>query len=195
MPVSMRELASASAMVLTLTAFYPYIAGILRRTIRPHVFSWVIWGLATLVVFFAQLQAGGGIGAWPIGLSAGLTILVAVLAWLRRADVTITRLDWCFLIAALLSLPLWYLTTDPLWTVMVLTVVDALGFGPTFRKVYADPRSESSLFYGVFMLRNLLVIVALESRSATTVFFPAAIATACLALIVLMLWRRRLVTT
>jgi hypothetical protein len=188
-----KELFSALAMLLTLAAFLPYIRDILQGRVRPHLFSWVIWALTTFVVFFAQLQARGGAGAWAIGLSASITTLIAVLAFLKRADVTITRSDRLFFAAALASLPLWYLTADPLWAVVLLTVVDLLGFGPTLRKAWAAPHSESLLFFGLFLLRNVLVVLALESYSLTTWLFPVAVALACALLMLIIVLRRRAV--
>jgi len=191
MSMSLKELLSAIAMAITIAAFAPYLQGILRGTVRPHVFSWVIWGATTFVVFLAQLQAGGGPGAWAIGVSGVITLGIAVLAYRKRADVTITRTDWAFLAAAGGSLPLWYLTADPMWAVVVLTVVDLLGFGPTVRKAHAQPHSESLAFFGLFLIRNILVILALESYSVATWLFPAAVAVACALLIVMILIRRR----
>ncbi len=190
--MSAKALFAALAVALTLLAFYPYLCGILRGTVRPHVFSWVVWGLTTAVVFLAQLQAGGGMGAWPIGISGGITLLIAALAWLRRADVTITRLDWTFFLLALAALPVWMATADPTWAVMLLTTVDLLGFGPTFRKAYTLPHSESVGFYGLFLARNLLVVLALEQVSIATALFPAAVAAACALLMAMILWRRQL---
>lgn len=187
------NLFAAAAIALTLFAFYPYIRSILLGRTRPHVFSWVIWGSTTFVVFLAQLADRGGAGAWPIGVSGIITIGIAVLAWRRRGDITITRMDWLFLVAALSSLPLWYVTADPLWAVVVLTVVDVLGFGPTVRKAYARPHDEQATFFALFMVRNCLVILALENVTLTTVLFPAVIAAACLLLILLIVVRRRLV--
>jgi hypothetical protein len=188
---ALKSLAGAAAAALTIYAFLPYIRGILRGTVRPHVFSWVIWGATTLVVFFAALQSGGGLGAWVIGLSATLTLFIAVLAWKHRADVTITRLDWLFLLLAASSLPLWYFTASPVWAVVVLTAVDLLGFGPTLRKAWEQPWSESMGFYGLFVLRNLLVVAALERYTLATWLFPVSIAVACALLIGLMALRRR----
>lgn len=186
-----KEILSVAAMVLTLVAFVPYIRAVIGGTTRPHVFSWVIWGATTFVVFLAQLEAKGGVGAWPIGMSGIITIVIAFLAYVKRADAGITRTDWLFFVSAMSSLPLWYLTSDPLWAVVVLTTVDVLGFGPTVRKAYSFPHSESMLFFALFAARNLLVIMALENYSLTTVLFPAVIAAACVLLMTMMAYRRR----
>ncbi len=189
--VPYKEILSAIAIALTLAAFLPYIRAIVIGTTRPHVFSWVIWGTTTFVVFLAQLEEKGGAGAWPIGVSGSITIFIALLAYVKRADITVTKTDWLFFVSALSSLPFWYITSDPLWAVIILTIVDVLGFGPTIRKVYSFPHSESLLFFALFAARNLIVIVALETRSATTVLFPAVTAAACIALAAMATYRRR----
>ena len=188
--MSYKELLSVIAVVLTFIAFVPYIVSIVRNTIKPHVFSWVIWGSTTFVIFLAQLKGGGGVGAWPIGISGIVTILIALLAYLKRGDITITRTDWLFFVLAMSSLPVWYFTSDPLWAVIILTAVDVLGFGPTVRKAYIHPHSESLVFFLLFIVRNLIVIAALETYSVTTVLFPAVIAAACMLLVVMVLRRR-----
>jgi hypothetical protein len=182
------------AIALTLIAFIPYIQSTLHGKTRPHVFSWVIWGLTTFVVFLAQLQSGGGAGAWPIGISGVITIGVAWLAYLKRADTTITRADKWFFIAALAALPCWYLSADPLWAVVILTVVDVLGFGPTLRKAYFFPHDENMNFFALFMVRNLVAILALEHYSLTTLLFPAVIALMCLMVIIVVRHRRRVIS-
>lgn len=113
-----KELLSGIAIALTLVGFVPYIRAIRQNRIKPHVFSWVIWGSTTLVVFLAQLSGGGGAGAWPTGISGLITLYLAMLAYRRRADVSITRLDWWFFLSAMCSLPLWYITDNPLWAVV-----------------------------------------------------------------------------
>lgn len=186
-----KEFFSAVAIALTFIAFLPYIRSILRDKIKPHVFSWIIWGSTTFIVFLAQLNDGGGAGAWPIGISGTITIAVAILAYTKKADITITLADRGFFLLAMASLPLWYFTADPLWAVVILTTVDVLGFGPTFRKAYCYPFAEDVKFFILFMARNLIVIIALEHYSVTTVLFPAVIAAACAALTLLIMYRRR----
>ena len=185
-----KELLSAAAIALTFIAFYPYIRSILQGETRPHVFSWLIWGSTTFVVFLAQLADEGGAGAWPIGVSGVITIYVALLAYLKKSDITITRTDWLFFISAMLSLPLWYFTDDPLFAVLILTTVDLFGFVPTFRKACVSPFEEKLTFFVIMAVRNIIVVLALENYSLTTVLFPAVIALACLVFIAMVLYRR-----
>jgi len=187
-----KELLSVVAIALTFIAFYPYIRSILKGETKPHVFSWVIWGSTTFVVFLAQLADKGGAGAWPIGVSGIITIYVALLAYMKKSDITITRTDWLFFITAMASLPLWYLTSDPLSAVVLLTTVDLLGFVPTFRKAYSFPFEEKLRFFVLVAVRNLISIFALAHYSLTTVLFPAITAIACLVFIVMVKYRRRL---
>jgi len=190
--IALKEIFSGLAVVLTLVAYLPYIKSIQQGRIKPHVFSWIIWGLTTVIVFFAQLQAKAGVGAWPIGISGVITLYIAFLAYTKMSAITVTKSDWVFLIAAMASLPLWYFTSDPLWAVVVLTTVDLLGFGPTIRKAYYFPFDEQIGFFGLFVARNCLVIFALESYSIATILFPLLVGVACLLLIVLIVTRRRI---
>lgn len=184
---------SGLAIVITFMAFIPYIRGILQGRIKPHLFSWLIWGMTTLIVFFAQLDADGGTGAWPIGVSGVITVYIAFLSYVKRGDISITRLDRLFFSAALLSIPCWYFTSNPMWAVILLTTIDLLGFGPTIRKAYDHPFEESLLFIFMFFLRNTFALLALESYSLTTVLFPLSICVVCLFLCTLISYRRRVV--
>lgn len=186
-----KEFLSVIAIALTFIAFLPYIHSIRSGRTRPHVFSWVIWGCVTFIVFLAQLADRGGAGAWPIGVSGIITIYVALLAYSKKSDSSITRTDWLFFIAAMFSLPFWYFTADPLWAVVILTTVDVIGFVPTFRKAYFHPLEEQLTFFLIVMLRNIVATAALEHYSLTTVLFPVVTGAACLVLILMVVYRRQ----
>jgi len=193
--VSLKLLFSTAAIIITFAAFVPYVLATLSGKTKPHVFSWVIWGTTTFIVFFAQLDAKGGMGAWPIGVSGAIAIVIAVIALAKKTDTSITPLDWLFFISALLSLPFWYLTSDPTWAVIILTTVDLLGFGPTIRKAYAFPQDENLMFFGLVVARNVLGIMALEHYSVATVLFPLSVMLACIGLIVMITHRRNILST
>lgn len=56
-----KELLAAAAIALTFAMFVPYIRSIHQGRTKPHAFSWIIWSLGTLIVFFAQSAARGGL--------------------------------------------------------------------------------------------------------------------------------------
>ena len=189
-----KEIYATISVILTFCAFGPYISSILRGATKPHVFSWIIWGASTFVVYLAQLSDGGGVGAWPIGLSGIISLFVALLAYFMKSDSSITRADRIFFTAAMGALPLWYFTSDPLSAVITLTAVDLIGFGPTFRKAYGEPFDEQLRLFLIIALRNITSIAALEHYSLTTTLFPTAIAVACVIFTIMVAYRRRALT-
>ena len=188
-----KEILTTLAVALTFAAFVPYIISIFKGDVKPHVFSWLIWSITTLTVFFAQWKEGAGVAAWSTGISGCVTVFIAVLAFIKRSDITITRMDYLFLAMALIALPLWYITSDPVWTVIILTAIDVIAFGPTVRKTYSMPYSESLVFFSIFAVRDVFVVMALERYTITTVLFPASISLSCIFMIIMMLYRRRVV--
>lgn len=175
-----KEIISVIAISVTFIAFIPYIRSILRGETKPHAFSWIIWASVTFIIFLAQLADKGGAGAWPIGVSGVITLFVAILAYIKKTDHMIAKKDWVIFIIAMSAIPFWYITSNPLWAVVILTSVDLAGFIPTFRKAYYYPNEEKLLFYFLMASRNILVIIALENYSLTTLLFPAATALACI---------------
>lgn len=181
---------SQIAIVLTLFAFVPYFFQIVRQQVRPHIISWLIWGVATTVIFIAQLGDGAGVGAWPVGVSALLTLAVASLAFYFRTDTHIDNKDRLAFAFTLLALPLWYFTSEPLYALIILSLVDLSGFIPTIRKINRDPYTESAVFFALFASRNLFILLALEHYSAVTMMFPSLIGLTCLSLIGYMFFLR-----
>ena len=186
-----KEILSVIAILLTFIAFFPYIRSTLQGKTKPHTISWLIWGISTIIVFLAQLVDNGGVGAWPIGVSGIISIYVAILAYSKKTDNMISKIDWLFFILAINTIILWYFTSDPLLAVVVLTIIELLGFAPTFRKAYVRPFEEQLTFFVLMVVRNTVAIVALEHYSLTTVLFPAMSAVACLLFIIMVVYRRK----
>lgn len=189
--MEIKEILGVVAVVLSLAGFFPYIISIYKGITKPHVFSWVVWSIATVVVFFAQVSAMGGPGAWATGVSGFLVVFIAFLAYERQCDITITKSDWVFFILALSALPFWFFTDDPFWAVLVLTIVDFFAFIPTARKTYHAPYSETLILSAILAVRDIFAMSALESYSATTMMFPLMTCTLCVFFTIMVTIRRR----
>ncbi|NTS75303.1 hypothetical protein HR060_00370 [Catenovulum sp. SM1970] len=185
-----KDLLAIVGIALTFIAYIPYIYSIFQKKTKPHVFSWAIWGGTTFIVFLAQLSDEGGAGAWVIGVSACLVMCIAILAFIKKSDITIFKSDWYFLFIAIVASMFWYFSSDPLWTVIILTIMNVVGFGPTLKKAYANPFEENLNFFLIVAVRNTVSVMALENYSLTTVFFPVVTAIACLAVVLIMAYRK-----
>jgi hypothetical protein len=186
-----KEYYSIIAISLTCIAYVPYIFSICKGRVRPHFFSWVIWFLTTFVVFAAQVADGAGVGAWPLGVASVISCSVMFLAYKHSSKRDITSLDKMFLVIALFSLWLWYLTSDPAWSVIILTIVDVCGFAPTFRKGYYKPFDDQPLLFILLSIRGVFILLALEHYSVSTALFPLMVSLMCITFATMLLYRRK----
>ena len=188
-----KEVLGVTAVIVAIIAYLPYISSILNNKIKPHIFSWVIWSTTSSAVFIAQIQYNAGIGAATTAFGGFFAILISITAYTKRGNISITQIDWVFLISAIIALLMWYLTSNALLAVITLTTIEILGYGPTVRKTYYSPHSENLLLFFSFIIRSILSILALKSYSIVTVLFPASITVASALFIIMVTYRKTVV--
>lgn len=185
------EFLGGIAVAIGLFGYAFYVRGILQGKVKPHAFTWFVWGLLTAIAFVAQITEGGGAGAWVTGVTAFCSFCFALIGLGASSRIFITKSDWVFFVGALLTIPIWYLTGDPLWSVIVITVTDAVAFAPTFRKAFYHPTTENAPTYALSGLKFIISLLALESFTWTTALYPASLVLANLAFVAMIIWRRR----
>jgi len=52
---------------VSLLAATPYARAIYRRTVRPHLFTWLVWSVVTAIAAAGLFVAGAGPSAWCTG--------------------------------------------------------------------------------------------------------------------------------
>ena len=178
------------AVAVGLISYAVYFRSIFYGRTKPHMFSWLVWGLLEGTAFFAQLSSGGGSGAWVTGATAALCFVVFAAA-LKKGEKQITRLDWYSLLGAFLGLALWGVTSNPLIAVIIVSATDFLGFVPTFRKSYHKPHEEAAMLYFLSIVKLVFALFALESFNPTTAIYPATLVLTNAAFVAVLLVRRR----
>jgi hypothetical protein len=123
-------------------------------------------------------------------LSYALTSLVVAVVSLKWGEGGFSRLDRGCLAASVVGLAVWWLSGSPLTALAVNMGLDLAGAIPTLRKTYRDPRSESLLAWGLFLLANLLNLLAVESWGSFAVALPLqfSILSAVMTALVLRRW-------
>lgn len=190
--ISNTEVLGGFAVVIGLLGYVFYIRGIIKGEVKPHAFTWFVWGLLTVIGFIAQVVDGGGPGAWVTGMTAAMSFIFAVVGLGASSRIYIAKSDWIFFLAALVTIPVWYFTGSPLWSVVIITVIDAVAFAPTFRKAYFHPQTENMWTYMFSGIKFVFGIAALQVISVSTVLYPLSLVFANGAFVVMCLWRRRI---
>lgn len=162
------------AILIAFISYAPYIRDMHKGKTKPHAYSWFIWALIGYIAGFAQLKSGGGAGAWVSILSATIMLYIAVVAYLD-GSIKFTKSDKLSLGAALIAIPLWVVTKQPLLAVILVSAIDATGFWPTLRKSYHVPHQETLSNYWLAAIKNIIAIAALQKYSLITLIYPASL--------------------
>lgn len=185
-----KDLIGIVAVLLNFVAYAGYFRGIFAGSVRPHFFSWFVWAVLTGIGYAAQVAGGGGPGSWVTGVSALVCAVIAALA-LKYGEKDIKRSDWIAFLGSLAAIPLWIMTKDPLYSVFLITIIDAVAFWPTFRKSWLRPDEESVFTFAASSLKFALGIAALTEVNLVTAFYTGSLVVMNGVFVVMVLYRRR----
>ena len=177
--------------IIGTAAFAPYIRDTWTKKTVPHVFTWLIWTITKGTATAGLIYGDGGAGAIPMIISVMLALVVVILS-IRDGFKYIKKSDIAIFAMALLAIFVWWQLSSPLAAVIMVSIIDAIGYIPTFRKSYAHPWKETVGSWTAFALADGLAILALENYNLLTVSYLATITSASALLVVYLLVRRSL---
>lgn len=186
----MKQFLGILAVIIGFIGYVPYFRTIFNGKTKPHAFTWLVWGALTAIAFGGQIAGDGGAGAWVTGFTAFISFTIFGLA-LARGTKDFPMSDWLCLGGCVVALVLWAVTDNPLSAIILITVIDALAFAPTFRKSYSKPHSEPAFTYALSGLKFLIALFALQEVSMVTVLYPASLVLANGAFVLLLVIQRR----
>jgi len=188
----MKEVFGILGVALTALSLVPYAVAMWRRRVKPHAFSWFLWGLNNAVVCAAQAVSGAGAGLWTAA-AAGLCCFAIAFYGLRFGEKNITRADWAVFVSALFALALWPLTRQPVWSVALITLVDFMGFIPTVRKSWHAPYDEVLSSFALGGAGFFFAVLALENPVFVNYCYPVTVMVLNTVFVGILLYRRRIV--
>ncbi|HTE22467.1 MAG TPA: hypothetical protein VK674_05510 [Candidatus Limnocylindria bacterium] len=148
---------------------------------RPNLVTWLLWSLAPMIAFAAQLQADVGPAAL-LTLMVGLCPLAVFIAGLKKGEFRPSRFDLVCGGASIVALILWQITGSGALAVTLSITADGLAAAPTLIKAYKDPRSESPFLFMLFAVSAGVTLLTLNAWSLESAGFSAYILILYLAL-------------
>lgn len=162
------------ATIISLIAYIPYFRDIFKGKTKPHAFTWLVWFILTTIAFAGQLSEGAGAGAWATGSISAASLAIFILS-LKKGEKNITISDKFSLFGAFFAIYLWYLTKDPLASIVLIIIIEVLSFYPTIRKSIQKPFEETLSTYVLVGSSFVLATVAIENYLLTTWLYPSAL--------------------
>ncbi len=169
----MKQALSIVAVALTFLAYIPYYRDILRGKTHPHIYSWSLWGLLTILIVALQIKGGAGMAAM-VTAAAGILCVGVVVLGVRSGKKDITTSDTVTAVLALIAIGFWLIADQPIVSIILVVVADLLAFYPTVRKSWNKPHSETLSLYVTNTIRFTLALLAVESYTLLAMLWPAA---------------------
>lgn len=178
-------LASAAALV----SYILYFRDIFNGHTKPHAFSWLTWSLLAGITFGIQIQNSAGAGSWVVGVTSFMCFCIFLLA-LFRGEKNIVKFDVVCLAGASGALLLWLVIDQPLFSVILVSIIYFFGYLPTFRKTYRKPHEETVMTFILSATKYSLSLIALNNFIPLTFLFPLSAAVMDVIFVTMVLIRR-----
>ncbi len=178
------------SVILTFLGYYIYVKDIYFWENKPHFFSWFIWWLVTLFIYFIQISWDSWAWSWTVLVTLIITFLIAFIA-IKKWTKDITFSDTISFIFALFAIALWIFIEDKLFSLVLLVLIDIFWYYPTFRKSYKNPFEENYMLYLLSIPKFGLAIFALNETTLITSLYLYANFIILFLLVFLIVFRRK----
>ncbi len=153
----------------------------LERRIRPHPLSWLMFGFLTGTGWLIQVAQGASAGSWCLGVTALGCLVVSGASWLEF-EWRFHPGDWAFVGGgAVLFLISCFIRRDPALaaaSAVAATAADLAGYGPSVRKAWREPHSESIVNLLCQSGKCIPALLAVRTYTLATTVFLAMLAVA-----------------
>lgn len=189
---AVKEILSAIAILLTFVAYIPYYRDILKGKTHPHIYTWSLWGLLTILIVALQFIGGAGPSTW-VTAAAGVMCIGVIILGFKGGKKYITKSDTAIALLALLAIIFWLFVDQPVVSLILVIVADLLAFIPTIRKAWKKPYTETLSLYVTNSIRFLLALAAVETYTFLSAGWIIAWVVANVIFSILIVWRRKIV--
>ncbi len=157
-----------------------YAIDTLRGTTKPNRVTWVLWSLAPLITFAAEIQQGVTFPAAFTFVAFFGPALVMLASFLNKQSYwRLSRFDIACGAMSVLALILWIITKTGNVAIVFSILADALAATPTVIKAYRHPATESAFAYLSGFFGSILTLLTIDTWNLANVAFPLYAAILC----------------
>lgn len=169
-----------------------YAFDTLRNKTQPNRVSWLLWTIAPLIAFAAELAKHTDFRVSLLTFAVGFGPLLVIIASFinRNAYWKLTSFDYICGGISVLALILWAITGDGNIAIAFSIAADMFASLPTIKKAFYHPKTESVAAFVTSGLGGLIVLLTLKDWTLANFGFPLYLALVDLIISVLILLPR-----
>jgi len=172
---------------------FPYLIGIRKKKIHPHVLSWIGWGMVATLGTWAMASEGFTWGVVVVGVNAVACFVFVVYSIIKKVGIWKASVyDFWIFILGFIGLVLWQASSNPDLAIVFAILAD-FSFGLlTLIKIYKNPYSETILPWIFSILAGASSLLAISYISFTEIAYPVYIAIYDVCLFAILLVMRKI---
>ena len=174
LPTDLKDALGALSVALAIVAAIVYIWQTLAGQVRPHPLSWALFGVLSGTGFLVQRAEGALQGSWALLAMTAICLILAALG-VAKGERRFPRCEWMYLAAGCAVFLIYLFSRDPTLAAILITLVDALGYGPTFSRGWSQPEKDSAISFALNGVKFVPSLLAMEPISIATCAYPATL--------------------
>lgn len=181
---------SIISIVFSFLAYSVYYKSIFSWDTNPHIYSWFLWWIISITIWIIQISDWAWLWSLNTFFVWFLCLWIAFLAFKKWSN-DITFSDKVYLLLWIVSILLWIFIDTPIYSVILLIIVDIFWFIPTFRKLFENPHDENVIPYFLSSLWYIFSILSLSNITFVTWWYVFLTAILNLGLYLMVILRRK----
>lgn len=150
-----------------------YFLDTIRGKIQPNKVSWLLWAIAPLIAFAAEVSQGVGIHSLATFIVGFIPLIIFFATFVnKKATWRLSKFDIICGVLSVAGLAMWAITRAGNIAIFFAILADGLAAVPTLVKSYKEPLSESSLIYGLGVINAGIALLAISNWNFEHYAFP-----------------------
>jgi len=129
--INMKAILGILATLIAIFGYLPYLKDTFKGKTKPHIFSWFLWGLVSLIAFGIQVTNKGGFGSLPNLVMVVICLIIFIRA-IKNGTKEISKIDIVSLVLALMAIILWLIAKQDLLSIIFIIFVDIFSIFTNF---------------------------------------------------------------
>lgn len=153
-----------------------YLIETIQGKIQPNKVSFLLWALAPLIAFAAEIKQGVGIQAlltFSVGFGPLLIFFASFIN--KKADWKLGPFDFICGALSLIGLFLWYITKNGNIAIIFALLADGLASLPTIVKTYHYPETEYRWAYFTSAISGTVTLLTINTWNLAYYGFPISV--------------------